>query len=427
MNKQQEEKETLASKQLLYLNQQPSFLACYPESDSIEPERAKFLYEQHCAILILKGLPLASEFGLDLFAHRVGEKFQGVKLIPPGVHFVYASAIENKKHVSSNFNSLANLNCGPRCGFIYNFKPREIVIKKWSTLEEDFDDSYQASEEEYERYRANLRDLDPYLGPYKYSSYRAYLALITKLTPDIVQDLTPDCNRLRSVPFYLPQDVPSKNNDDQAVPSASTPTRKGARLLNEETLLPHLKPDDSTVIHFTKIPTNHTDSKSPIAHDMITHYNLDTTLKLEHTFSGQIGRDRLLSELQFAFITFILYHIYDCFEHWKRLLALVCLADSGLTNFPKFFQEFLQILDSQMDHVPEDLFDDIVDANNLVRWQLDNLFRNISDCSSTDDSYNEEMNTLKKLASNLRERLENKFGWQFELEREDEQPVIVDI
>ena len=41
------------------------------------------------ARLVLLGVPPGTEFGIDVNYWNVGVKFKGVKMIPPGLHFVY--------------------------------------------------------------------------------------------------------------------------------------------------------------------------------------------------------------------------------------------------------------------------------------------------------------------------------------------------
>lgn len=383
----------------------------YPSSEQINPEQARFLYEEHCAILIIEDLPLGSEFGIDLIAYRVGEKFRGVKLIPPGVHFVYASATDKEKH-----------HLGPRCGFFYNFKQKELIIRKWSTLDEDFDDTFCPSEDHLDSYRKNLRELDRFLGTYSFSNYKSYLCLTNKLTSKHVESLMPSCNRIRSVPYltrdsnlHSTSDKPPRMARASLINDAST-----SRPVTEETLLSDLKPERSTVIKFTKIPENHIDSEQSISYDQVTEYNLDTTMKLDHCFMGIAGRERFLAEFQFAFDVFLFCHVYECFEQWKKLLILVCSADAGLTKYPSFFREFVAVLKNQFEHIPEDLFEDIVDSNNAVRSIIDTFFQNVE--NNLDEIYN-----LRLLASDLRKHLENKFKWQFDLEDNDEQPVVVEL
>lgn len=362
----------------------------YPDSDEIEPEQAIFLYQEHCAVLIVEDLPVGSEFGIDMTAHQVGEKFKGVKLIPPGVHFVYASAVDRNTY-----------QCGPRLGFFHNFKTKEILIKKWSPSDEDFDDSYRPSEEQYKRFQTNLKELDRYLGAYRFSNYKAYLDLSSKITPTVIAQLMPSCNRIRSVPYLV-----SDGKAEHTGPLDRTPT--------EHNIVPHLKPKQTTVINFTKC------EHKPIDPKLVTQCNIDTTVVIEKVFGlAESGQHQLLAEFQFAFITFLLCHVYECFEHWKKLLKLICIADDALTRMPLFFSEFIQILSHQIDYIHEELFEDIVDSNNLVRCLLDTFFQNVNDQLHLTDE-------LKQQAQRLRTKLEDKFDWKFDLEREDEQPVVVE-
>lgn len=377
----------------------------YPSSDQIDPDRAIFLLKNHCAILVIEDLPVGSEFGIDLVAYQVGEKFRGAKLIPPGIHFVYASAADKN-----------TLHCGPRTGFYHNFKTNEIMIKKWSIEIEDFDDSFEPTDVHIERYRMNLEDLDRYLGVYSFSTYRTYLNLTDKLTADIVKVLEPDCGRIRSAPYLTRDASLSDQPGRRRIPRASLCSNP-----TEDSILPDLKPDKITLIHFTKIPDNHLESEQEISQEMITQYNLDTTMKMEQTFGNHDeGRQRLLAEFQFAFLTFLLCHVYYCFEHWKTILRLVCLADSGLSRYNSFYADFARVLIHQFDQIPEDLFGDIVSSNNLVRHLLEMFFQNLDACNNCTDD-------LKQSAAELRNVLETKFGWQFDLEPDDEQPCVVEL
>ena len=41
------------------------------------------------ATLVVLDFPVRSQFGMDLMEWTTAEKFKGVKMIPPGWHFVY--------------------------------------------------------------------------------------------------------------------------------------------------------------------------------------------------------------------------------------------------------------------------------------------------------------------------------------------------
>jgi len=57
-------------------------------SVDISQEQAQWLFTEG-AILVFLDLPAGSEFGMDYCCWEVGEQFKGVKMIPPGIHFVY--------------------------------------------------------------------------------------------------------------------------------------------------------------------------------------------------------------------------------------------------------------------------------------------------------------------------------------------------
>lgn len=56
----------------------------------MDPEKAKRLFESGSCLLCLD-VPVGTEFGIDYMTWSVGDKFKGVKLIPPGIHFVHTS------------------------------------------------------------------------------------------------------------------------------------------------------------------------------------------------------------------------------------------------------------------------------------------------------------------------------------------------
>jgi len=57
-------------------------------SVDISQEQAQWLFSEG-AVLVFLDLPAGSEFGIDYCSWEVGEQFKGVKMIPPGIHFIY--------------------------------------------------------------------------------------------------------------------------------------------------------------------------------------------------------------------------------------------------------------------------------------------------------------------------------------------------
>ena len=54
----------------------------------MDQDTARVLFREG-AVLILHEVPEGTEFGIDYHSWTVGPKFRGIKMIPPGVHFVY--------------------------------------------------------------------------------------------------------------------------------------------------------------------------------------------------------------------------------------------------------------------------------------------------------------------------------------------------
>ena len=54
----------------------------------MDQDTAQVLFKEG-AIFVFLDVPVGTEFGIDYNSWNVGPQFRGVKMIPPGVHFVY--------------------------------------------------------------------------------------------------------------------------------------------------------------------------------------------------------------------------------------------------------------------------------------------------------------------------------------------------
>lgn len=102
------------------------------------------------AYLIVTGAPDYTEFGIDFLAINITKEFRGVKLIPPGAHYVYTSS----KDKFGNSSTARN-------GFFHFFKPGEILVKEWNEQAEELQNRTKGDLElEIQRIREHLKDLD---------------------------------------------------------------------------------------------------------------------------------------------------------------------------------------------------------------------------------------------------------------------------
>lgn len=131
----------------------------------------------------------------------------------------------------------------------------------------------------------------------------------------------------------------------------------------------------------------------------------------------------IIGELQMAFVCFLAGHSLDAFDHWKSLVALMCKADALIPKRRLIYVEFCKVLEVQLSHVQEDFLCDIVASNNIIYRNLRTLFANIESNQEVDDQ-------LKSQALRFRERLTEKFFWDFNDlldEADDEAPVVVSL
>lgn len=118
------------------------------EQFQMPQEMAQKLYEEG-ALLLIAGLPKGTEFGVDTFSNKVDEMFRGIKMIPPGPHFIYTAA-------QGEYGDTA-----ARVGFIHYFKKQEIVIYEWNDETEELKPRSSSNIElDKTRVRANLAEID---------------------------------------------------------------------------------------------------------------------------------------------------------------------------------------------------------------------------------------------------------------------------
>ena len=355
---------------------------------------------QEGATLVVLGVPPGTEFGVDLNSWNTGEKFCGVKLIPPGLHFLYYSSVH-----------LPTRTTAPRTGWFHTFGRGELVVKRWSPEGEEVIDS---SEEEVERVKADLRGIDCRLGAYPYDSWSKWISLSNKVTEATVNRLEPTGGKICSVADLVPS-------------SSSSPPSTTV-----SPCLPDMVHRPGTAIRYTVLDGRKFPEGSTAA--QITLHSLDSSFQLTSLLStlgklytdqvsgGSMGHSlerELLAELQFAFLAFLVGQNYDSFEQWKRLVVLLCSCDQGIVDHPALFRDFLGDLYFQMKEVPRDFFVDIVSSSNFLCSSLHTLFTNIKDSGNA-------CSELKERSRKFEANVTKRFGWDFSREEAEEEPLVVE-
>lgn len=79
---------------------------------------------------------------------------------------------------------------------------------------------------------------------------------------------------------------------------------------------------------------------------------------------------RPAGELQFAFVCFIIGNAYEAFEHWKRLLELLCRSEAAVRARSALYLGLIAVLYRQLAEIPPDFFVDIVSQQNFLTSTL---------------------------------------------------------
>ena len=188
------------------------------ENQDMDQETAQTLFENG-AFLILLNVPPGTEIGIDLHSWRTGQEFRGIKMIPSGIHFVYWSSVSKEGSI------------GPRTGFFHNFSQKEILAKRFDAQKEQF--VSDVSDEEIERFRSNLQNMDRHLGAYPYDSWKKWISLSSKISSETVARLEPINGEIHSVTELLPSSCAENKAEEREFHRHQTNEEKEANLVSK--------------------------------------------------------------------------------------------------------------------------------------------------------------------------------------------------
>uniref|UniRef100_A0A6P4E3Z3 Protein AAR2 homolog n=1 Tax=Drosophila rhopaloa TaxID=1041015 RepID=A0A6P4E3Z3_DRORH len=353
-------------------------------------------------VLAIAGVPEGTEFGIDLCAYTIGPDFRGVKMIPPGVHYVWCSS-------RGPYGDAA-----PRVGFVHFFHPNEIVVREWDhELEELRPRRIAEPEVERDRIRKNLAQLERVLAPYDYRYVVPWKELTGSVTEPCVQRCRPAEGTIRT------------NIELQSCPDAERPrggagtssiTRRNAAarlLLDESELLPNLKPVEGTAPRFSNVPQR-------VPHDAlpadVSRHAMDCIEAVDKVIEGFDSADGLIEELQLAYVFFLVGYSVESLAHWRKLLGVLAHSESAVTKHKLTYMKYSEVLSHQLPHLPEELM--VPSPHNTVYKDVRELLVNL------------HAGGLSVSAERLTKRLEKKLGWQFDGlldEDPEDQPVVIEL
>ncbi|KAJ3258958.1 a1-alpha2 repression [Boothiomyces macroporosus] len=280
--------------------------------------------------LLLLDAPNNLEFGIDFNSWKVGPKFRGMRLIPPGIHFVHYSLNEFKT------------------GFFINCT-NETMVYKWSSENEQFE-PFQLD---------IIPNYDEYLGlyPKEMTLWKEHFEYINMKTVNrmISNHVNNGSSSLYSV--VLEKEL-QRDLDKLALATNSEPITVPTK-------------EKTDWVNFTSLnlkysyPPNATPSE-------ITKYSVDKSYLLSLVLD-------ILAEFSITFILFHLGQFYDAFEHWKTLVKVITSSIDFIESENDTFKKLIKLFIKQIKEFPPD-FD-----LEFIHWSCINLVENCLECGVETD------------------------------------------
>lgn len=391
----------------------------------MDPDKALELVK-HGASLILLNVPPYTTFGMDTQMFAVGSNFKGMKMIPPGPHFVYYNAV-----------SRHGIEFSPVTGFFIFPAPSEVIVRQWDPQEEHLVKLADSSEEERFALAVKNLEFDRYLGPYDLHHYRDWKHISSYITKDVIERLEPIGGEITIMSeSELIDKGPQTSADRRLAEQLSE-----ARECYERKSACSGKPmSGSQRCFYTRIPYSVKHRGMTAAE--LTAANLDKTQMLENVLDQKYGgqEDLLLGELQFAFVAFLMGQSLEAFGQWKAIVCLLLSCEEApLHTRTQFFIKFLDVVNLQLkqgfgtnsnsqEQRTFPLLDDSwFSKDNFLQLLFQDFFSMIKEAQPVDGE-------LLFQAKRLKNVLEVNFGWCFEKEGSDKHeendefaPVVVTV
>jgi A1 cistron-splicing factor AAR2 len=290
------------------------------------------------AILLLN-LPPSALGGMDLLSFTTTPKFQGIKNIPPGLHFVFVGSTST---LSVRHGIWIKVNAPSFSG------PPDFFIRKWDTSSEEL-----VAENDVTtllQQRANLgRIWRDNLTPYRQSASQDDVATEesnrwVQMTDCITEALLSRVLDTDAKTWTLTSSSSAKQDFDD-IPGLSSSDLTGNE--RELCVLPVDLKQTWRLGATGRERTEAAQDRSWALTDLSTRFCNNDMLQI-------------IGELQFCFVMVLTLNNYSCLEQWRRILDLIFTCISAVSTHPSFFVRALATLKLQLQHgqdVETGLFD----------------------------------------------------------------------
>ena len=292
---------------------------------------------------MIMDVPPGTEFGIDCTLFEVGEKFRGVKMVPPGLHLVLLGAAGNDVTRVAEFVRVA---------------PADVHVRRWDPHIETFARGTGHDPEQTARLQMGARrhDFDSATGAYPVQSAEVWHRLTSHVTDRVLARCgVPLGTRVAPGDPDQPLEACVRGGPEQKAAARE----RAAREQRAETTTTN---DDELPVapSFGDAASRAPAGASP---EEITALGHDPEARLRRAVDASRGatngwRDFLGSN-QTAFVLFLLLGSEPALAHWKATTALLCdAAVSCAAAFAPLYEAFTASFAAQLDRAAETLFED---------------------------------------------------------------------
>ncbi|KAK4410133.1 protein AAR2 [Sesamum angolense] len=396
-------------------------------------------FVKHGATLLLLDVPQYTLIGIDTQMFSSGPNFKGIKMIPPGIHFIYYSSANRE---GSEFSPVVGFFSMPPLHrhHVVNLQPLD-AHRKQPKHQPDFscfvDLKFNLPSGGEERYSDAVKRLefDKQLGPYTLSQYGDWKRLSNYITKVTVERIEPIGGEI-------------------SIACESEMVGKFSKSAMEKSLAEQLKNSKFSVpeeksqkrgCYYTAIPR--VVKHKGMCGKELTSLNIDKTQLLETILMKEYGgdEDALLAELQFAFIAFMMGQSLEGFLQWKLLVSLLFgCTEAPLNTRSRLFTKFIKVIYHQLKYgfskdqkdigtMPEGvsalLDESWFSSDSFLHHLCKDFFSLVLEAPVVDGD-------LLSWTRRLKELVEDSLGWHFQqnsavdgiyFEEDDEYAPVVEI
>ena len=305
---------------------------------------------EHGGTIIIMDVPPGTEFGIDCTLFTVGEKFRGVKMVPPGLHLVLLGAAGNDVTRVAEFVRVA---------------PADVHVRRWDPHTETFARGTGHDPEQTARLQMGARrhDFDAATGAYPARAAEVWHRLTSHVTEDVLSRCgVPVGTRVAPGDPAAPLEACVRGGPEAAAAARereradATPSRASADDSDEGNRL--FSFDVPVAPSFGDAASRAPAGASPAE---ITALGHDPEARLRRAVDASRGGDwaHLLGSNQTAFVLFLLLGSEPALAHWKATTALMCdAAGSCAAAHARLYEAFTASFAAQLDRAAETLFED---------------------------------------------------------------------